>query len=70
MATVGFTTTTFTDEPTVLPALDFAVEHDFHALELSAKHLWREVMSATEMAELQSVSKHYAIGLYIHFPTH
>ena len=70
MATVGFTTTTFTDEPTALSALDFAVEHDFPALELSSKYLWREVMSATEMAELQSVSKCYAIGFSIHFPTH
>jgi sugar phosphate isomerase/epimerase len=69
MPTVGFTTTTFTDQPTALPGLEFAVEHGFHALELSGKHLWPEVMSATEMAELQSVSKRHGIGLSIHFPT-
>ena len=69
MPTVSFTTTTFTDEPTALPGLEFAVEHGFHALELSGKHLWPEVMSDTEMGELQSVSKRYGIGLSIHFPT-
>jgi sugar phosphate isomerase/epimerase len=69
MPTIGFTTTIFTDEPTALPALEFAVEHEFHALELSGKHLWPAVMSATEMTELQSVSKRYGIGLSIHFPT-
>jgi len=52
MPTVGFTTTTFTDEPTALPGLEFAVEHGLHALELSGKHLRPEVMLATEMAEL------------------
>jgi sugar phosphate isomerase/epimerase len=69
MPTVGFTTTTFTDEPTALPGLEFAVEHGFHALELSGKHLWSEVMTATELAELKSVSRRYGIGLSIHFPT-
>jgi len=69
MPTVGFTTTTFTDEPTAMPALEFAVEHRFHALELSGKHLWPEVMSASELAELQSVSRRHGIGLSIHFPT-
>ena len=69
MPTVGFTTTTFTDEPTALPGLEFAVEHGFHALELSGKHLWPEVMSASEMAELKSISRRHGIGLSIHFPT-
>lgn len=69
MPTVGFTTTTFTDEPTALPGLEFAVEHGFHALELSGKHLWPEVMSASEMAELKSTSRRHGIGLSIHFPT-
>lgn len=69
MPTVGFTTTTFTDEPTALPGLEFAVEHGFHALEMSGKYLRPEVMLATEMAELQFGSQRYGIGLSIHFPT-
>ena len=48
MPTIGFTSTTFTNEPTALPGLEFAIEHGFHALELSGNRLWPEVMAAAE----------------------
>ena len=50
MPTIGFTSTTFTNEPTALPGLEFAIEHGFHALELSGNHVWPEAMASGEVA--------------------
>ena len=69
MSTIGFTTTTFTDEPTALPGLEFAVKNGFHALELSSNHLWPEVATATELARLREDGTRHEIRLSIHFPT-
>lgn len=69
MSTIGFTTTTFTDEPTALPGLEFAVKNGFHALELSGNHLWPEVATATELARLREDGTRHEIRLSIHFPT-
>ncbi|MDA1348754.1 MAG: sugar phosphate isomerase/epimerase [Chloroflexi bacterium] len=69
MPTIGFTTTTFTDEPTALPGLEFAVENGFHALELSGNHFWPEVATAPELARLRDKSGRHGISLSIHFPT-
>ena len=68
MPTIGFTTTTFTDEPTALPGLEFAVENGFHALELSGNHLWPEVAKAPELERLREDGRRYRIALSIHFP--
>ena len=69
MPTIGFTTTTFTDEPTALPGLEFAIENGFHALELSGNHLWPEVATALELATLREAGKRHHIRVSIHFPT-
>ena len=69
MPTMGFTTTTFTDEPTALPGLEFAIENGFHALELSGNHLWPEVMATGEARELRVESARHGVNLSIHFPT-
>lgn len=68
MPTIGFTTTTFTDEQTALPGLAFAVENGFHALELSGNHLWPDVATASEFARLRRDADRFQISLSIHFP--
>ena len=69
MPTIGFTTTTFTDEPTALPGLEFAIEHGFHALELSGNYLWPEVLIAAEARELHAKAARHGVSLSLHFPT-
>ena len=69
MPTIGFTSTTFTDEPTALPGLAFAVENGFHALELSGNHLWPEVAMAAELKRLRDDAERVQISLSIHFPS-
>ena len=69
MPTIGFTTTTFTDEPTALPGLEFAIESGFHALELSGNHFWPKVMTATEARELRGRAARHGVTLSVHFPT-
>jgi len=69
MPTIGFTSTTFTDEPTALPGLEFAIEHGFHALELSGNYVWPDVMASGEARELRIESARHGVSLSIHFPT-
>ena len=68
MPTIGFTTTTFTDQPTALPGLEFAIRHGFHALELSGNHLWPEVATEAELATLREDSERHGVSLSVHFP--
>ena len=68
MPTIAVTTYALTAEPTALPGLEFAIEHGFHALELSGNRLWPEVMAAGEARELRVESARHGVSLSIHFP--
>lgn len=67
MTVIGFVSSFISQEPSPRPAVEFAIEHGFHAVELTGRHYWPDLLDARETAWLVDVAAEHEITYTFHF---